>query len=68
VKSDAGGSRPRGRDDLAPGIAKSARLQQEIDEVLSQANKKEEDVTCFGMRFPGQWKKSRRPSSVALHL
>jgi hypothetical protein len=43
-------------DDLAPVIAKSARLQQEINEVLSEANKKEEDVTCFGMRFPGQWK------------
>ena len=43
-------------DDLTPVIAKSDRLQQEINEVLSEANKKEEDVTCFGMRFPGQWK------------
>jgi hypothetical protein len=32
-------------DDLAPVIAKSARLQQEIDEVLTQAKKKEEEVT-----------------------
>jgi hypothetical protein len=37
-------------DDLAPVTAKSSRLQQEINEVLSNANKKEEDVTCFGMR------------------
>jgi hypothetical protein len=43
-------------DDLAPIIVKSARLQQEINEVLSQNSKKEEEVTCFGMRFPGQWK------------
>jgi hypothetical protein len=43
-------------DDLAPVISKSPRLQQEINEVLSEANKKEEHVTCFGMRFPGQWK------------
>jgi hypothetical protein len=43
-------------DDLARVIAKSARLQQEIDEALSRAETKEEEVTCFGMRFPGQWK------------
>jgi hypothetical protein len=40
-------------DDLAPIIATSTRLQQEINEVLSQTSKKEEEVTCFGMRFPG---------------
>jgi hypothetical protein len=45
-----------GLDDLTPVIAKSARLQQEISEVLSEGNKKQEDVTCVGMRFPGQWK------------
>jgi hypothetical protein len=43
-------------DDLTPVIAKSDQLQQEINEVLSQGNKKPEDVRCFGMRFPGQWK------------
>jgi hypothetical protein len=43
-------------DDLAPIISKSARLQQEIDQVLSEGNKKQADVTCVGMRFPGQWK------------
>ena len=43
-------------DELVPIITKSARLQQEISEVLSEGNKKQEDVTCFGMRFPGQWK------------
>jgi hypothetical protein len=37
-------------DDLAPIIAKSARLQQEIRQVLSEGNKKQEDVTCLGMR------------------
>src|SRR5262245_61960321 len=41
-------------DDLASIIAKSARLQEEISEVLSEGNKKQEDV--IGMRFPGQWK------------
>jgi hypothetical protein len=45
-----------GLDDLTPVIAKSARLQQEIGEVLSESDKKQEDVTCVGMRFPGQWK------------
>ena len=43
-------------DDLTPVIAKSARLQQEIKEALSKGNKKQEDVICIGMRFPGQWK------------
>ena len=43
-------------DDLTPIIAKSARLQQEINQVLSEGNKKQADVTCVGMRFPGQWK------------
>src|SRR5262249_13332809 len=43
-------------EDLASVIAKSARLQQEISQVLSEGNKKQEDVTCLGMRFPGQWK------------
>ena len=45
-----------GLDDLASIIAKSARLQEEISEVLSEGYKKREDVTCVGMRFPGQWK------------
>ncbi len=43
-------------DDLTPVIAKSARLQQEINKVLSEGNKKQGDVMCVGMRFPGQWK------------
>jgi lipoprotein NlpI len=43
-------------DDLAPLTAKSARLQQEIDEALAQADKKAEEIRCFGMRFPGPWK------------
>src|SRR5262249_52201320 len=43
-------------EDLASVIAKSARLQEEISQVLSEGNKKQEDVTCLGMRFPGQWK------------
>jgi hypothetical protein len=40
-------------DDLTPVIAKSARLQREISQALSEGNKKQEDVTCLGMRFPG---------------
>jgi hypothetical protein len=43
-------------DELTAVIAKSVRLQEEINVVLSEGNKKEEDVTCVGMRFPGQWK------------
>jgi hypothetical protein len=43
-------------DDLTPVIANSAQLQQQIDEALSAGNKRQEDVTCFGMRFPGPWK------------
>jgi hypothetical protein len=43
-------------DDLAPLIAQSPRLQQELDEALSQINKKPGEVRCFGMRFPGPWK------------
>jgi hypothetical protein len=34
-------------DDLAPVTAKSSRLQQEINEVLSNANKKEEEGTLL---------------------
>ena len=43
-------------DDLTPVIAWSARLQQEINKALSEGNKKQGDVMCVGMRFPGQWK------------
>jgi hypothetical protein len=43
-------------DDITPVIAKSAPLQQEISRALFEKNKKQEDVICLGMRFPGQWK------------
>ena len=43
-------------DDLTPVIAKSAELQQEINKALSEGNKKQGDVMCIGMRFPGKWK------------
>jgi hypothetical protein len=43
-------------DDLAPLIAKSASLQQDINKALSETNKQQEDVRCLGMRFPGPWK------------
>jgi hypothetical protein len=46
-------------DDLAPVIAKSPRLQQEINEALAAANKKDGDVKCLGQRFPGAWKDLR---------
>ena len=42
-------------DDLTPVIAKSARLQQEINQALCEGNK-EHRVVCLGMRFPGPWK------------
>ena len=43
-------------DDLAPLVAKSDKLQQEVNQALSDAKKNPEDVLCFGMRFPGSWK------------
>jgi hypothetical protein len=43
-------------DDLTPLIAKSAQLEQEINKALSEGSKKQGDVMCVGMRFPGQWK------------
>ncbi len=42
-------------DDLAPLIAKTPRLQHEVDQALAAANKKQQDVR-MGMRFPGAWK------------
>jgi hypothetical protein len=43
-------------DDLAPVIDKTPPLQQEINKALSESNKKQGDVRCLGMRFPGPWK------------
>ena len=43
-------------DDLAPVIAKSAPLRQDFDKALAESNKKQEEIRCLGMRFPGQWK------------
>jgi len=43
-------------DDLAPLVAQSNKLQQEVNQALLDAKKKQEDVLCFGMRFPGSWK------------
>jgi len=43
-------------DDLAPTIARAPQLRRDIKDALSQADKKEGEVRCFGMRFPGSWK------------
>jgi hypothetical protein len=43
-------------DDLTPIISNSARLQQEINKALAEGNKRQGDVRCLGMRFPGPWK------------
>src|SRR3974390_3417457 len=43
-------------DDLAPILAKSAQLKQEVSAALAESNNKPEDIFCFGMRFPGPWK------------
>ena len=43
-------------DDLAPILAKSAQLKQEVTGALAEKDKKPEDILCFGMRFPGPWK------------
>jgi hypothetical protein len=57
-------------DDLTPVIAKSAPLQQEINKALFEDNKKQGDVICLGMRFPGQWKNlgGLRVSPYACHF
>jgi hypothetical protein len=44
-------------DDLSPILAESAQLKQEVTAALAEKNKKPEDILCFGMRFPGAWKK-----------
>src|SRR5215469_14297157 len=41
--------------DLMPTIAKSAPLQREVRQALIASKKTADDVTCDGMRFPGQW-------------
>jgi hypothetical protein len=41
--------------DIMPVIAKSARLQREVAQALTQNHKKRDEVNCDGMRFPGQW-------------
>src|SRR5262249_24781136 len=43
-------------DDLTPVIVKSPPLQREINKAVFEDNKKQRDVICLGMRFPGQWK------------
>jgi ABC-type uncharacterized transport system substrate-binding protein len=53
---------------VAPVIAKSVRLQQEIDEVLSQAEEERGGGEMLRNALSGSVEKSRRPSSIALHL
>jgi hypothetical protein len=50
-------------DELTAVIAKSVRLQEEINVVLSEGNKKQEDLTCVGMRFPGQYGAQEREAA-----
>jgi hypothetical protein len=52
-KLGQGGSLPLA--DLMPVIAKSAQLQREVNQALTDANKNKDSVICSGMRFPGQW-------------
>jgi len=41
--------------DIMTVIAKSAPLQREVAQALTQSHKKRDEVNCDGMRFPGQW-------------
>jgi len=43
-------------DDITPLISKSPQLKREVDAALVKVGKKAENITCSGMRFPGQWK------------
>jgi hypothetical protein len=42
-------------DDLMPLIKKTPALQREIIAALVRIGKKDSEVICSGMRFPGQW-------------
>jgi hypothetical protein len=41
--------------DIIPIIGKSKELKREVNQALAQSKKKQGDVVCDGMRFPGQW-------------
>lgn len=41
--------------DIMPVIATSAQLRREVDQRLSQVNKKADEIMCDGTRFPGPW-------------
>jgi hypothetical protein len=41
--------------DIMPLIAKSAQLRAQVNQALAQGSKKQDDIICDGMRFPGQW-------------
>jgi hypothetical protein len=41
--------------DIKTLIAKTPKLQSEINAALAAAKKKMDDVICDGMRFPGPW-------------
>jgi len=42
-------------DDIMPLIGKSAKLKSEVNQALADNKKKPDEVSCSGMRFPGQW-------------
>jgi hypothetical protein len=41
--------------DLKPVIAKSGKLQREVNQALAGGTKKQDDIMCDGRRFPGSW-------------
>jgi hypothetical protein len=41
--------------DIIPLIGKSAKLKREVNHALAQSKKKQDNVVCNAMRFPGQW-------------
>jgi hypothetical protein len=65
-KFGQGGSLPL--SDLNPLLAKSPQLQREIYQALTDGKKAKDDVICDGMRFPGQWQKSRWTARRPLYL
>jgi hypothetical protein len=55
-------------DDLTPVIANSAQLQQQINEALSEGNKRQRRRDVLRNALSGSVEKSWRPSSVAVRL
>jgi hypothetical protein len=43
-------------DEMMPLIHKSSQLKREVDDAVTKASVKANEVGCEGKRFPGQWR------------